>query len=360
VTISSAADANQSGFAATASGSNINATTLTTALGTANVTVSTGAGGAEAGDITVSNAVNWSADTTLTLAAAGSVIVNADVTNSGASSGLTLTAAAGGVSGSGGIANGGALTISNATAGTLSGVISGAGSLTKNGAGALTLSNANTYTGATTIHAGTLAVTNTTSSNAFTVDSGAILQVGSSADYTFNNLDSSLSGAGTMQKVGSNEVRFAGGGRWFTWQMSAGGLIDVQSGTLIGGTNNRDIWTNNRSSLNVAAGATFGGSEANVVVDQLGGAGAVSSGFFTQGSLTIGAANGSSTFSGALADNGGGTSLLNLIKTGTGTIALTGTNTYTGYTNINGGNSRSPGPMPTPARRRSTPAHCRC
>ena len=43
---------------------------------------------------------------------------------------------------------------------TLSGVITGSGALTKNGAGILTLTKDNTYTGETTINAGTLAVNN--------------------------------------------------------------------------------------------------------------------------------------------------------------------------------------------------------
>ena len=207
LTISNAVDANTSGFDAAGSGSNINVTTLQDALGLANVTVSTGASGSEAGDITVSDALSWSANTTLNLDAAGGVIVNANITNSGATSGLTLTANAGGVSGSGNIANSGALTISNATAGTYTGVISGAGSLTKTGAGKLTLSGTNTYTGTTTINAGTLQVLNTSTSSdvgtigsgAISVASGATLQITNSR--TTNNgyiVANTISGAGSV------------------------------------------------------------------------------------------------------------------------------------------------------------------
>ena len=56
------------------------------------------------------------------------------------------------------ITNNGILTYASSAIETLSGVISGTGSLNQNGPAALTLTGANTYTGATTISAGTLSL----------------------------------------------------------------------------------------------------------------------------------------------------------------------------------------------------------
>lgn len=84
VTISSGADANTLDFTATGDDSVINAGTLATALGSANVTVSTGSGGTQAGNITVAASLTWSAATTLTLSAAHALSIDAPITVTGA------------------------------------------------------------------------------------------------------------------------------------------------------------------------------------------------------------------------------------------------------------------------------------
>ena len=79
VTISNAADQTSSGFTASGDNSVINVTTLQNALAGANVTVSTGAGGSQDGDITVADAVTWNSGSTLTLSAYRNIAVNASL-----------------------------------------------------------------------------------------------------------------------------------------------------------------------------------------------------------------------------------------------------------------------------------------
>ncbi len=82
-----------SGFDAAADNSVLNATTLLNQLATANVTVTTGSGGTQSGDITVAAPLSWTAATTLTLNAARNITVNAPISFGGtAGAGLTLTA----------------------------------------------------------------------------------------------------------------------------------------------------------------------------------------------------------------------------------------------------------------------------
>ncbi|MBB6489313.1 YDG domain-containing protein [Rhizobium lusitanum] len=101
VTISTATDSNSSGFTATGNDSIINVNTLTNALASANVTVTTGsssdATNPQAGIITVAAPINWSALTTLTLAAASDININSAITANGGlivSSGGTISAPA--------------------------------------------------------------------------------------------------------------------------------------------------------------------------------------------------------------------------------------------------------------------------
>ncbi|MFC6747410.1 hypothetical protein ACFQFG_24765 [Methylobacterium persicinum] len=91
VTISGDADKASSGFTASGDDSIINATTLLTALKLANVTVSTGTDGTQAGTITLAanTPLSWTSGATLTLQAAGVITLNSDI--AAAAGGLSLS-----------------------------------------------------------------------------------------------------------------------------------------------------------------------------------------------------------------------------------------------------------------------------
>jgi filamentous hemagglutinin family protein len=88
ITISN--DADSGGFTATGDDSVINVGTLEGALALANVTVSTGSDGSQAGNITIAAPLGWTSNATLTLQAAGAININADITAT--LGGLTLNA----------------------------------------------------------------------------------------------------------------------------------------------------------------------------------------------------------------------------------------------------------------------------
>jgi hypothetical protein len=141
VTISSAADANQSGFSATGNDSIINVTMLQNALAGANVIVTTGSGGGQAGDITVAAPVSWSANSTLTLSAYRNITFNSGalITHTGSGGGLVLRADSTGT---------GAGTVQFASAGQVA-FSGGAVSIYYNPTGDSTTVNGTKYTSAT-------------------------------------------------------------------------------------------------------------------------------------------------------------------------------------------------------------------
>jgi filamentous hemagglutinin family protein len=93
VIISSGANNTGGSFDANTNDSIINAGTLMAALGAANVTITTGTSGTQAGNITVAAPLSWSTPTTLGLNAAGAIAINAPISITGAG-GLVLNATA--------------------------------------------------------------------------------------------------------------------------------------------------------------------------------------------------------------------------------------------------------------------------
>ncbi|WP_374484784.1 autotransporter-associated beta strand repeat-containing protein [Zoogloea sp.] len=241
------------------------------------------------------------------------------------------------------LAGNASIDVGGAVAAELSGSISGTSkALTKTGTGTLTLSGSNTYTGATTVSAGNLstgAANVIADASAVSVASGATLSLG--GDDTVG----SLAGAGTVA-LGTNTLTTGGGNASTTFSgviSGSGGLTKTGSGTFtLSGPNTYTGATTvsagslttgaadviaDTSAVSVASGTTLtlGGNE---TVGSLAGAGAVALGAKT---LTAGADNTSTSFSGVISGSGG------LTKTGSGTLTLSGANTYTGATTVSAG-----------------------
>ncbi len=212
-----------------------------------------------------------------------------------------------------------------------------AGGFTKSGAGTLVLTGTESYVGSTTVCAGPLEMSNNpVPSTAITINSGAVLEYDESNPIL--QTATAYTGAGTL-RVGSGEVIFGAGP--VNVGLSAGALVNVESGELVGSTNHNGIWTSNQASLNVASDALFdagdGGTNSTVQIDSLNGTGTVqggSSGNPNGGltTLTIGAAGGSGIFSGTMQDDAGGR--LSVVKAGSGPETLVGNNTYSGGTTV--------------------------
>ncbi|WP_164985750.1 autotransporter-associated beta strand repeat-containing protein [Bosea sp. Tri-44] len=178
------------------------------------------------------------------------------------------------------------------TAATLGNVVTGAGSLTKLGADGLTLSGANTYTGVTTVSAGTLTVSN-----------GSGLGGGAGGTTVASGATLALTGGIT---VGAEALTLSG-----TGALGAGALTSLNSGvntfqgaiTLAAASS---ITVQTTSSLNLSGGI---------------------SGFNTD--LTLGgSSNNSGTISGVIAIGSGSITKVGSLWT------LAGANTYSGLTTV--------------------------
>jgi filamentous hemagglutinin family protein len=209
------------------------------------------------------------------------------------------------------ISNAGTLIYASSANQIFAGAISGTGSLIKNtSSSVLTLSANNTYTGATTVNAGTVALTGKIycGNAACTLDqnSAGIVTVTSGATLEFKNWE-------WLGSFGANYYEK-------TYIVIDGGTLKYSG--LTDSVNNRGftVQSNGATFENATAGTDWGLSYTSSSNYQAAWNGGVT--FSGVGNITVG-----HVISGANA----------VRKTGTGTLTLTATNTYSGGTTISGG-----------------------
>ncbi|MHC5351540.1 Ig-like domain-containing protein [Metapseudomonas furukawaii] len=285
---------------------------------------------------------------------ANQTVSTSSATSLGESLTLNLDSASGVTLSGGTLSLGGGVTLSvtngSGDSATLASTLAGTGALTKAGAGNLTLSGSgNSYSGATSISAGTLTVSGgdaISGSSSVSVSAGATLAL--SGNESIGNLSGAGSinlGSSTLTTTQTADTTFSGG------ISGTGGLTVNQTGAstfalTLSGTNTYSgpTITSNFGWLKLDGDASLSGSGAlrvngNSVVtllsDQTVGSLASNSttariqlGAFT---LSAGGDNTSTTASGVISGTG------SLVKQGSGTLTLGGTNTYTGTTTVSGG-----------------------
>jgi len=237
----------------------------------------------------------------------------------------------------------------------ISGTLSGSRNITKNGAGTLTLSAGNTYTGSTTINAGTLSIATITNGGVAgalgnsTSGAGNLVLGGGTLQYTGSNGSTDrnftltagttsvidVSSAGTTLTISGGGAATSGGltkngsgTLLFTASNSYTGDTTVNSGILQIGSNNR---ISDSSTLRVNGGTfdkvTFNDTVAGVVLS--------ANGTITG---TSGALTSASNF---ILENGTASAILGgtvgVNKTTSGIVILSAANTYTGTTTISAG-----------------------
>ena len=272
----------------------------------------------------------------------------------------TLQLGSGGASGSlvGNVANNGSLVFNRSDAVVFPGTISGSGSVTQAGAGTTVLTSNNTYTGGTTLSAGTLQLGNGGTS-------GSIVgNITNNSALVFNRSDvatygGAISGSGSVTQTGSGTTALTGNSTYTGGTSITAGTLQLgdggTSGSIVGDVANNGALVFDRSDLvdfpGVISGTgsvTQAGSGTTVLTGSSTYTGGTS---ITAGTLQLGDGGTSGSIVGNVANNGllvfnrsdnvtfpgivSGSGALT--QAGAGTTLLTANNPYTGATTVAAG-----------------------
>ena len=239
--------------------------------------------------------------------------------------------------------------------------ISGSGSLTQAGSGTLTLFGTNSYTGSTTIHAGTLQVGNGGTSG--TLGSG---DVNNNSALVFNRSDSlvvsnTITGNGSLTQAGAGTLVVVGSNTYAGSTLVSAGTLQVGNGGTSGNLGsgvviNESILVFDRSDTLVVSNTIGGGgsltqagagtlvlaisntytgntiiSSGTLQVGNGGTGGALGSGGVSNNSILVFDRSDSILVSNNISGIG------SLTQAGTGTLTLTNVNTYSGGTWVSNG-----------------------
>lgn len=150
-------------------------------------------------------------------------------------------------------AGGGTFDVAGNTALTYPGVMSGSGALTKQGSGTLILSGSNSYTGGTTVSAGTLQGDSNSLQGNITNNASVIFDQANNGTYAGN-----ISGSGALTKEGAGVLTLAGNNSYQgVTHINAGGL--AFSSGYFGGTLINDGTVIDTGSGLTLSGAVSGG-----------------------------------------------------------------------------------------------------
>ncbi len=286
-------------------------TTIQTALLTDNVVISTGGGGTDQGNITVSQPITWATATTLTLDADNNIAINAAITGTALSKGLVL--AAGTTTATGSITISAAINVN-----TLAAAAGAAGTINlSDGAGAIVATNGGgqTYSSPVVLQA---------AANVVDTLNGAVKFVGA--------LDGTTAGGQSLTVTAGNGIVTFGGA--VGANVALGTLSVTGPTTLLG-----DVQTIGKQTFNsaVTLGATAAVTALNNSVDFAGTVNAATAG--VQG-LTVTAGNGTVTFNDVV---GGTAALASLTVSGpttlAGNVTTTGTQTYNSAVTLGASNT---------------------